>query len=41
MLRVLLERAPNLTIGEPTRIANNFINGIARLPVRLGPRSTS
>ena len=41
MLRVLLERAPNLTIGEPTRIAINFINGIAHLPVRVGPRSAS
>jgi cytochrome P450 len=35
MLRRLLERAPNLTIGEPTHIASNFINGVSRLPARL------
>ena len=35
MLGHLLERAPGLTVtGEPTRVANNFINGIAHLPVR-------
>ena len=34
MLRHLLRRAPNLTIGEPARVASNFINGIAHLPVK-------
>jgi cytochrome P450 len=38
MLRHLLARAPGLTVGQPTRVASNFINGIARLPVRFdGP----
>ncbi len=41
MLRHLLVRAPDLTIGEPTRVASNFINGIAHLPARLGPRATA
>ncbi len=41
MLRHLLERAPGLTVGEPTRVASNFINGIAHLPVRLGPRAAA
>ena len=36
MLRHLLDRAPGLTVtGEPTRVPNNFINGVAHLPVRL------
>jgi cytochrome P450 len=35
MLRHLLRRAPNMTIGEPARVASNFINGVARLPVRV------
>jgi cytochrome P450 len=35
MLRRLLEHAPDLTIGEPVRTANNFINGIAHLPAHL------
>jgi cytochrome P450 len=35
MLRALLDRAPGLEVGEPTRVASNFINGITRLPVRL------
>jgi cytochrome P450 len=36
MLRHLLDRAPGLTVaGEPTRVASNFINDIAHLPVRL------
>jgi cytochrome P450 len=35
MLKALLERAPNMTVGEPVRVASNFINGIAHLPVRL------
>jgi cytochrome P450 len=35
MLRRLLERAPDLRVGRPTRTASNFINGIAHLPVRL------
>jgi cytochrome P450 len=39
MLKILLERAPGMTIGEPTHVASNFINGIAALPVLLGPPS--
>jgi hypothetical protein len=35
LLRALLDRAPRMEIGEPTRVASNFINGIAHLPVRL------
>jgi cytochrome P450 len=35
MLRALLDRAPGLTAGEPTRVASNFINGIGHLPVRM------
>ena len=36
MLRPLLDQAPGLTVtGEPTRVASNFINGIAHLPVRV------
>ena len=36
LLRRLLDRAPGLTVtGPPTRVANNFINGVAHLPVRL------
>jgi cytochrome P450 len=36
MLRHLLDRAPGLTVsGEPTRVASNFISGIAHLPVQL------
>ncbi|HVN50155.1 MAG TPA: cytochrome P450 [Acidimicrobiales bacterium] len=38
VLRGLLERAPDLSVGEATRVPSNFINGIAHLPVRLGPR---
>ncbi len=37
MLRHLLARFPRIEVGEPTRMANNFINGISHLPVRLGP----
>jgi cytochrome P450 len=33
MLRNLLQYAPDLTIGAPTRVASNFINGISHLPV--------
>jgi cytochrome P450 len=36
MLGNLLERAPAMSIGEPTHVASNFINGIGHLPVRLG-----
>jgi cytochrome P450 len=36
MLRALLDRAPDLTLGEPGRIASNFINGVAHLPVTVG-----
>jgi cytochrome P450 len=37
MLRFLLEGAPDLELaGAPVRAANNFINGIAHLPVRVG-----
>jgi hypothetical protein len=35
MLRHLLDQAPNIEVGEPSRVASNFINGIAHLPVRL------
>ncbi len=35
MLRQLLRHAPAMTVGEPARTASNFINGIARLPVRV------
>ena len=38
MLRHLLRHAPDMTIGEPTRVASNFINGIAHLPVRVDAR---
>ena len=31
----LLERAPDLSVGEPQWLAGNFINGIKRLPVRV------
>ena len=34
MLRHLLDRAPNMTIGEPVGVASNFINGVAHLPAR-------
>jgi cytochrome P450 len=34
MLRHLLRHAPALSIGEPVRVASNFINGVAHLPVR-------
>jgi hypothetical protein len=33
MLRNLLQYAPDLKIGAPTRVASNFINGISHLPV--------
>ncbi len=37
MLGLLLERVPRLEVAGPvTRVASNFINGVARLPVRLG-----
>ena len=36
MLRHLLERGSEITVGEPTRVASNFINGVQRLPVRFG-----
>ena len=36
MLRNLLQHAPDMTVGEPTRVASNFINGIAHLPVHVG-----
>jgi hypothetical protein len=36
MLGLLLERVPRLAVSGPaTRVASNFINGVARLPVRL------
>lgn len=35
-LRNLLRYAPEMTVGAPTRVASNFINGIAHLPVRVG-----
>lgn len=36
MLRSLLALAPDLTIGEPGRIASNFINGVHDLAVSVG-----
>jgi cytochrome P450 len=36
MLRHVLAWAPDLRVGEPVRVASNFINGIARLPVTAG-----
>jgi cytochrome P450 len=36
MLRHLLAWAPDLRVGEPVRVASNFINGIAHLPVTAG-----
>ncbi|HKE73152.1 MAG TPA: cytochrome P450 [Acidimicrobiales bacterium] len=39
LLRALLDRAPGMEIGAPTRVASNFINGIAHLPVRLDGRA--
>ena len=38
MLRTLLAHAPAMTVGAPVRVASNFINGIAHLPVEIGPR---
>ena len=35
MMRRLLDAAPDLTIGEPSRVASNFISGVQRLPARL------
>jgi cytochrome P450 len=35
MLRHLLARAPGLEVGAPVRVASNFINGIAHLPVKV------
>jgi cytochrome P450 len=37
MLRHLLDAAPALEVGEAERVGSNFINGVAHLPVRLGP----
>jgi cytochrome P450 len=36
MLRTLLAHAPDMTVGTPTRVASNFINGVAHLPARVG-----
>lgn len=36
MLRALLDRAPNLTLGgPPVQVPSNFVNGIRSLPVEL------
>jgi cytochrome P450 len=35
-LRTLLAHAPDMTLGTPTRVASNFINGVAHLPARMG-----
>jgi cytochrome P450 len=35
----LLARVPDLSVGEPEWLAGNFINGIKRLPVTVGPAS--
>jgi cytochrome P450 len=39
MLRSLLTLAPDLTVGEPGRIASNFINGVHHLPVSADGRA--
>ena len=37
MLRELVERVPDLEIvGEPIRMRSDFINGINKLPIRIG-----
>jgi cytochrome P450 len=37
MLDELLRRFPNMTLdGDPVRVSSTFINGVERLPVRLG-----
>ncbi len=41
MLRALLVHAPEMTAGEPTRVASNFINGVAHLPVSVGASATA
>jgi cytochrome P450 len=35
MLRALLQFAPDLSVGQPVRVASNFINGIAHLPAEV------
>jgi cytochrome P450 len=36
IFRELLTRVPDLWVGEPEYLAGNFINGIKRLPARIG-----
>jgi hypothetical protein len=35
MLRELLTRVPNITVGEPDRLLSSFVNGIKRLPCQF------
>jgi cytochrome P450 len=35
MLRELLTRVPDITVGEPARLLSSFINGIKRLPCQF------
>ena len=35
MLRELLTRVPDITVGEPDRLLSNFVNGIKRLPCQF------
>jgi cytochrome P450 len=35
IFRELLTQAPNLSVGEPERLASNFIDGIKRMPYHL------
>jgi hypothetical protein len=32
MLRELLTRVPDITVGQPDRLLSSFVNGIKRLP---------
>jgi cytochrome P450 len=35
MLRELLTRVPDITVGEPDRLLSSFVNGIKRLPCQF------
>jgi len=37
MLRELLTRVPDITVGEPDRLLSSFVNGIKRLPCEFTP----
>ena len=36
MLREMLTRVPDITVGEPDRLLSSFVNGIKRLPCQFG-----